>query len=449
MSKRRRSKRIDPTPFTAQITNLSHEGRGISHIDGKAIFIRGALPGETVEAKYTHKTKNHDSAQTLEILENPSPQRIEPNCPHFGICGGCALQHLHPTKQIEHKQQILLEQLQHFAGIQPKEILQPLTGPLWHYRHKARLGVRYVRPKDTVLVGFREAASSFLSIIDSCAVLAPPLDTLILPLRDMLYHADAREQIPQIEVAIGENDVALIFRHLQPLSAHDKDLLINFAKEHDVRIYLQPKGPDTVSLLYPDNSEITLNYTLPDYDLDFKFHPMAFIQINALLNRAMLKQALNLLEANAEDTVLDLFCGIGNFSLPIARSAKHVIGIEGSQLAVNQAKQNAEHNQINNCEFHVADLYENFPDSVIKQPWMQQKLTKLLLDPPRSGALAIVQNIKLWNPERIVYVACDPSTLARDIGELIKQGYELQSAGVIDMFPHTSHVESMALLIKV
>ena len=426
----------------AHIDNLSHEGRGIATIEGRKTFISNALPGEDVAFQYTALQPRYGEGRAIDIMV-ASPERVAPECPHFGICGGCSLQHMEHSAQLGLKQNTLLEQLQHFAKVVPDTILPPITGPQYGYRHKARLGVRYVPKKNSVLVGFREQQSRYLTALDLCKVLAPPVGNLITPLRELISSLTAFEQIAQIEVAIGDTQTALVFRNLVPLDTTDHNKLIDFAQQHTLDLYLQSGGPDTVTKIWPLNNSDLLYYTLPDFDLKLTFHPLDFIQINSVINRKMIPAALNLLELKSTDKVLDLFCGLGNFTLPIARTAQHVTGVEGSTLMVKRATANAIANNINNVEFQMADLTQP-----ITVTWAKQHYDKLLLDPARAGAKEIIELIPQWQPQRIVYVSCNPATLARDAGLLAQQGYHLQSAGIIDMFPQTNHVESIALFIR-
>jgi 23S rRNA (uracil1939-C5)-methyltransferase len=427
----------------AHIINLSHEGRGIATIEGRKTFISNALPDEDVIFQYTALQPRYGEGRAIEIL-NASPERVAPECPHFSICGGCSLQHMEHSAQLTLKQNTLLEQLHHFAKQQPDTIMAPITGPQYAYRHKARLGVRYVPKKNAVLVGFREQQSRYLTDLNLCKVLANPVGNLITPLRELIRSLAAFEQIAQIEVAIGDTQSALVFRNLVTLNDGDQHKLIDFAKQHTIDLYLQSGGPNTVTKIWPLSESDLLYYTLPNFDLQLWFHPLDFIQINPAINRKMIPVALNLLELKPTDKVLDLFCGLGNFTLPIARTVQHVTGVEGSQLMVKRAQHNAAANNINNVEFHMADLTQP-----VTATWAKQRYDKLLLDPGRAGAKEIIEMIPCWQPERIVYVSCNPATLARDAGLLAALGYHLQSAGIIDMFPQTNHVESIANFIRI
>lgn len=436
---------LDPTPQSATIEKLSNEGRGVARINGKATFIEGALPQEVVRFTYTRKKKDFDEGRLLEILQ-PSPLRVEPKCPHYHLCGGCSMQHLATETQIQLKQEQLLELLKRFARIEPESVLEPLKADSWNYRTKARLSVRYVAKKNGILIGFRERNNPrFITDIQQCPVLHKKLDTGFLQLRALLDSLDDKTAIAQIELSAGDEEVALIIRNLQPLSFSSQEKIRQFAQEHQFIIYLQPKGPDSVYRFYPEDTQAYLSYCLPLFGIQFEFQPNDFTQINASLNRLMVAQAMDLMDLQPEDSVLDLFCGLGNFSLPMAKFSANVMGIEGSQTMVERAKRNAQLNQITNAQFYAADLDDINSVSHL----LHQRVSKVLIDPPRSGALAIVKQMELINPERIVYVSCNPVTLARDTEILVhEKGYNLQAAGVLDMFPHTAHVESMALFIK-
>jgi len=429
--------------FTAHITALTHDGRGIAQINGKTVFIEGALPNEEVAFTYTSKRGKFDEGRVSEIL-TASTDRTIPLCPHFTICGGCALQHMTPTAQITMKQNILLDQLQHFGGVTPKEILPPLMGPVWHYRGKARLSVKYVHKKQAVLAGFHEKKGRYVADLTRCEVLKAPVGELITPLKQLIQQLDCYQHIPQIEVAITDQATALVFRHMVDLSENDSQQLINFAKLHNLHIYLQPQGPQSIHLLWPDQTSDLLSYQLPDYQLELNFSPTNFTQINTEINQQMIATALRLLDLQKTDHVLDLFCGLGNFTLPLAKFCESVVGIEGDDDLVARAQQNAAKNQINNAQFFKADLsavncFANLAG---------QKFDKILLDPPRTGALAAVEQLAKFKAQKIVYISCNPATLARDTKILVEQGYRLTKAGVMDMFPHTHHVEAMALFVK-
>lgn len=427
----------------ATIEKFSHDGRGIARIEGKTTFIDGALPGEKVSFKYTKIKKDFDEGKTLAVLSK-SGQRAEPRCAHYQYCGGCSLQHLDENLQIQEKQNLLIDLLQRIAHIQPKTILPPLNSQSWNYRNKARLSVRYVEKKQSALVGFREKSNPrYIAEIERCPVLNAKVDDAILALRELINSLSDPHCIAQIEVSAGDEEIALIFRNLKPLSESDAQLLKEFSQDSGFILFLQPGNADTVAQFYPPRDSDFLTYTLPDEDIEFKFHPTDFTQVNASLNRLMIAHAINLMDLKPNDVVLDLFCGLGNFSLPMAKRCAKVIGIEGSEKMVLRAAQNAAHNGLNNTEFFCADLDK--PNSLSQLP--MDEVNKLLLDPPRSGALEVIkQFFTLKKPARIVYVSCNPATLARDSDILVNQlGYTLKAAGVMDMFPHTAHVESIAL----
>ncbi len=442
-NRRRRKKKLPESPVECVIEGLTTEGRGLVHLNDKAVFVDGALSGERVLIEYTAATAKFNEAKVLEVLE-ASADRVEPPCAHANICGGCSLQHLDATKQIENKQQALLESLQFIGNVTPDEVLPAITGPETGYRYKARLGVRYVAKKDRVLVGFREKRSNFLALIDQCEVLHVKVGHKLTALADLVYGLEQRDQIPQIEVAIDDTNVVLVFRHLKPLARSDLELLVAFAKTHDFVIMLQPGGVDTVHALYPEDFT-TLEYKLPDQDLRFQFDPNDFTQVNPDINQQMINRALELLDLQADEKVLDLFCGLGNFTLPLAQQSAYVTGIEGSVELVNKARKNAALNNIDQVEFHAVDLSAKLEG----QRWLNQSYDKILLDPPRSGAMEMIKYLGKLGANKIVYVSCQPTTLARDAGVLVNEyGYRMKAAGVMDMFPHTAHVESIAVFEK-
>ncbi|MCR4345990.1 MAG: 23S rRNA (uracil(1939)-C(5))-methyltransferase RlmD [Sulfuricaulis sp.] len=427
----------------AAVTSFTHDGSGVARLDGKAVFIEGALPGERVRFRYLQRRKRYDTAELLEILE-PSPDRVAPPCPHFGSCGGCDLQHLRPELQLEAKQQILAEQLERLGKVKPESWLAPVTGPTLGYRRRARLGVRSVPSEGGVVIGFRQRNKSFLENLQTCLVLEPKVSALLPALHELVAGLSCPGRIPQIEVAVGDNAAGLIFRHLDPLTEDDRGMFAAFGEHHDIRIYLQPSRPDSIAPLWPANPE-PLSYRIPAFDVEIRFEPADFIQINHVVNNATVAQALKLLELAPDDRVLDLFCGLGNFTLPLARRAAHVLGVEGEASLVSRAQANARLNQIMNVEFVSADLYRKSSDTT----WSSFQANKLLLDPPRGGAMEAIKSLVEPLPSRIVYVSCYPATLARDSEYLVQTlGYRFAAAGVMDMFPQTSHVESMALFIK-
>jgi 23S rRNA (uracil1939-C5)-methyltransferase len=439
---RRHAVRLKRESDVAQVEALSHDGRGIAHVDGKAVFIHGALPEEEVRFNYTGWHSQYAEGQVDTVLR-PSLQRVEPRCPHYGVCGGCCLQHLQSDKQISYKEKWLLDNLTRIGKVTPEEILKPLLGKPWGYRHKARLGVKYVKKKGRVLVGFRERNNSYLADLQSCDILHPRVGGALIELANLVGSLSIYERVPQIEVAAGDTEIALSFRVLTPPSEADKDLLKNFGQQHGFYMYVQTKGPQTTYLLWPTVDD-SIYYRLADQDLVFAFQPYHFMQINPEINRQMVTQALALLDPQKEERILDLFCGLGNFTLPLARCGKEVVGIEGDCQLIEWAQRNAQRNAIDNVRFYAADLTQ----SLENQPWIKDRYHKVLLDPPRSGALEIIPQLALLRPQRILYISCHPATLARDAGELVHRfGYRLLKAGVMDMFPHTAHVESIALFV--
>lgn len=437
--RRRRTQKLPQEPVNATIESLSQDGKGVAHIEDKTVFIEGALPNENVTFIYASKRRSHDEGRVHEVLQ-ASDERVEPHCQYFSICGGCNLQHLDTNAQIKHKQQSMLDALKHIGHVEPAEIFEPMTGEQWGYRRKARLGVRHVRKKDKVLVGFREKQGGFLAEIDSCQVLHPSVGENLQAFQDLIYGMDAREKIPQIEVAVGDNATALIVRHLEPLSKSDLEKWLAFAKQYDYQLYFQPKGPDTVHLVYPDTAE--LFYQHPDFNTKITFGPQDFFQVNSSINRKMVPRAVELLQLSGEEKVLDLFCGLGNFTLPIARHAAQVTGVEGDDVMVMRARQTAQANHIQNTDYYSCNLMGDMKG----EPWLKQQYDCILLDPPRSGAKEVIEHFGKLNAKRIVYVSCHPATLARDADTLVNtQGYKLLGVGIMDMFPHTAHVESIAV----
>jgi len=445
MSKRRRSRRqkLPQELVEASIQSLTPECRGFAQINGKATFIDFALPGERLMFKYTKTSSKFDEGHAVEVLE-ASSDRVEPPCEHFGVCGGCSLQHIHTDAQIQAKQNTLLNHLQHMAQAEPETVLEPLRGPTLGYRYKARLGVRYVAKKEKVLVGFREKASSFLANINSCKVLHNSVGERLEQLGCLIMGMEARQTIPQIEVAVSDTETTLVFRHLKTLSHSDTQILIEFAQAEKIQVFLQPGGTDTVKPLWPEQPD-ALFYEIKNHGVRIEFHPLDFTQVNPVINNQMLDRVLELLDLNEQEKVLDLFCGLGNFTLPMAKVAKHVTGVEGSDAMVIKARDNARLNQLENTEFHAADLSADLG----AYSWLKQTYDKVLLDPPRSGAMEMLKYLGKLKAKRIVYVSCHPATLARDAQVLIHEyGYKLTTSGVMDMFPHTAHVESIAVFDK-
>lgn len=431
---------------TADVEKFSHDGRGITRIAGKTVFLQGALPGEKVSFRYLNKKKNFDEGEVIEVL-TPSPQRVSPACAHYQICGGCSLQHLQQDVQIHEKQLLLTDTLQRIGHVQPRNILAPLINSSWNYRSKARLSVRYVTKKQSILLGFREKNQpSQITEISQCPVLDARINLHFEALRELLNALQQPDCISQVEVAAGDADVALIFRNITAVSDDDKVKFQCFSQKTGFKIFLQPGNSDSIQRLYPEEGDDFLHYTLPEENICFKFHPGDFTQVNPGINRLMISQAMELLALTPDDRALDFFCGLGNFSLPMARRCTQVTGVEGSQSMVLRAATNARLNSLKNANFLCGDL--NKPDSLSKIPGTAA-ITKILLDPPRSGALEIIRQLSKLKAGRIVYISCNPATLARDADILVnQQGYRLSSAGVLDMFPHTSHVESMALFEK-
>ncbi len=436
---RRRRKKLPEGDFVADIESLSAEGRGVAHIDGKTVFLHEGLPGERVRFRYTRCQKRHDEGVVTEVIE-ASPDRVEPRCAHFGVCGGCGLQHMAPAAQLLAKQRALLDTLAHIGKVEPERVLAPLRNETpWRYRAKARLGVKYVAKKGKVLVGFRERGSRFVADLQRCEVLDARIGDLIEALADLIGGLSIRDRVAQVEVAAGDADSVLIFRVLDAPSEADLASLRAFAIDSGQHVYLQPGGPDSI---VPLEQAARLYYDLPAWDLRLDFQPSDFTQVNVAMNRQMIALALDLLALRPDDRVLDLFCGLGNFTLPLARQAREVVGVEGDAGLVRRARDNASRNDIDNACFHAANLYES-PQA---EPWLNESFDKILLDPPRSGALEVLPWLGRLKPSRILYVSCYPGTLARDAGELVaKYGYRLTAVGVMDMFPHTGHVESIAL----
>ncbi|MCP5143859.1 MAG: 23S rRNA (uracil(1939)-C(5))-methyltransferase RlmD [Gammaproteobacteria bacterium] len=420
--------------LTLEIERLTHEGRGVAHLNGKTVFVTGALPGEQVLARRVRKHRRYEEAVTVEV-QRAAEIRVAEQCAHAAVCGGCSLQHMPADEQIRFKQSVLADLFQHQAHIQPARWLAPLTGPAFGYRRRMRLAAKHVEAKGGVLVGFREKGGRYLTDMHACPVLAAPMGELIQPLRDLLGGLSIAGQIPQLEAAVADNAVALVVRHLADLSHSDVASLQAFGQLHAIDIWLQPGGPATIHPLSGDAR--TLSYEVDGITLEFS--PVDFTQVNNDINRQMVAQAMALLDAGPDDHVLDLFCGLGNFSLPLARRARFVTGIEGDAGLVALATRNAANNGITNAAFKVADLTKDMSA-------VPADISRVLLDPPRSGALEALQAMNLHGVDRVVYVSCNPMTLARDSEVLVKQhGYRLTAAGVMDMFPHTAHVESMAL----
>lgn len=431
--------------ITADIRALSHDGRGIANPHGKTIFVSGALAHEKVKCRITKKCSRYNEAEIVEVI-TPAAERTEPACQHFSICGGCSMQHMTISAQLALKQKTLLEQLAHFGRVTPEIVLPPLTGQqTLGYRRKARLGVYYIRQKKELRVGFREKSGQFLADLSHCPVLHASVGTKISALKELIINLSQYDRISQIDVAVGDTQTALVFRNLSTLPEEDLMQLIEFSKHHDLQIYLQPNAPAPIQKIWPQDQHDRLTYTLPEYQLTMDFHPLDFTQVNHEINQLMLKQTLELLDPQPTEHILDLFCGLGNFTLPIARFAKHVTGIEGNEEMVRRAQENAQKNQIQNTDFYAANLMA----PVAQTAWMQKQYDKILLDPPRAGAKEMLDFFSGFSAKKIVYVSCNPATLARDAGELVhKHHYKLKRVGIINMFPHTAHIEAIAVFEK-
>ncbi|MFO7542484.1 MAG: 23S rRNA (uracil(1939)-C(5))-methyltransferase RlmD [Thiobacillus sp.] len=423
------------------ILSLDHEGHGVARIDGKVTFVDDALAGEQADITVYRKHAKYNSANAVAILKS-SAQRTTPRCQYFGRCGGCSMQHLEASAQVAAKQRVLEENLARIGKVTPDVVMRPLHGPSWGYRSRARLSSRFVEKKGSVLVGFREKRSSFITDMSSCEVLTPNVSALIQPLRDLIVQLSNADRIPQVEIAVGEHITVLLFRLLEPWSDGDAIKVRSFADQHGIQIWEQSKGPDTVRPFWPDIAP-ELSYSLPEFGLVMPFRPTDFTQVNVAINRALVSRAVRLLDPQAGERIADLFCGLGNFSLPIATRGADVLGIEGSADLVARARDNALRNNLPNARFRVDNLFEMTPEKFAALG----QIDKLLIDPPRSGAFELVKSLPdSGAPHRIVYVSCDAATLARDAEVLCHgKGYKLESAGVANMFPHTAHVESIAL----
>jgi len=429
----------------ADVVDLAHDGRGIARVEGKAVFIEGALPGERVRFRVFKRRRQLDEAGLVEVLR-PSPDRVIPKCAHFGICGGCSLQHLAPAAQLAAKQRQLLDNLERIGRVVPEQVFAPLTGPEWAYRRRARLGVKYVHKKGRVLAGFREREKPYLADIQRCEVLLERFARLPEQLAALVETLSLREKIPQVEVAAGDPGVAggysaaLVFRVMDPPTQNDLEKLEEFGRRHTVQIFLQSGGLDTVRPLREGHA--ALSYSLDEERVTLEFGPVDFIQVNRDINVSMVKKAIELLEPTSADSVLDLFCGLGNFTLSLGKRARRVVGVEGDAALVTRARANAVRNGIVNASFHADNLFEPAHAGA----WAKDAYDLVLLDPPRAGAAEILERMPHWRPRRLVYISCHPGSLARDAGILVgAHGFKLTGAGVMDMFPHTTHVESIAV----
>jgi 23S rRNA (uracil1939-C5)-methyltransferase len=427
------------------IESLDQEGRGIAHAEGKVIFIEGALTGEVVSYASYRKKPSFELAQ-MSTLHRAASIRVQPKCVHYGVCGGCSMQHLEPRVQVAVKQRILEDSLERIGKVAPETILPAIYGQSWGYRERARISAKYVIKKEKMLVGFHEKRSSFVADMQSCEILAPRIAALIAPLAQLFEGLSIRDKLPQVEVAVGEHVSVLVLRVMAPPSAADEVALRAFADEHAIQFWLQSKGPETVVPFYPLDAP-ALSYSLPEFGITMPFAPGEFTQVNSELNRVMISRAMRLLNPSTGERIADFFCGLGNFTLPIARSGAQVLGIEGSDALVKRAAQNAACNNLSgNTEFAAMNLFEMTEERLASMG----KFDKWLIDPPRDGAMELVKSITPQiAPELIVYVSCNPATLARDAAELVQRGYVLKSAGVMNMFPQTSHVESIAVFAKI
>jgi len=427
----------------ALVGGLTHEGEGVVR-GGKTVFVPGALPGERIRLRRTRRHRQHDDGELLEVL-TPSPERVAPRCAHFGVCGGCVLQHFAPAAQLAAKEAELRSTLERVAQVEPARWLAPIGGPVWAYRRRARLGAKYVYRKERVVVGFRERAAPYVADLAGCEVLAPPAGTLIAPLSGVLTGLSIREHVPQIEVAVADDATALVLRVLVEPPEADLALLRRFADQHGVRFYLQPGGLDSVHAL-DGGAPAPLRYALSAFGLELEFSPTDFIQVNGPVNEALVARAAELLELDRTASVLDLYCGLGNFTLALAQRAQRAVGVEGEPRLIERARGNAARNAIANAEFHQADLAAA---PAADAPWLRGAYSHVLLDPPRTGARAALEAVARLAPGRVLYISCHPGSLARDLMALVHQhGFRLEAAGVVDMFPHTAHVESLALLVR-
>jgi 23S rRNA (uracil1939-C5)-methyltransferase len=432
---------LDAVPRLARIDAINDDGRGVARVDGKVTFIDGALPGELVKYRILKVKRNLDQGELVEVVE-ASRHRVTPACEYFSVCGGCSLQHLDAAAQIGEKERLLRDKLRQFGGVEPESWLPPLAGPAWGYRRSARLGVRNVPKKGGIIIGFRERRSSYITPLRDCRTLDTRAARLLPALIDLISGLARNDRIPQLEVACGDDEAALVFRHLESLDAADLASLAAFGRQQGIRIYLQPQGPESVAPLEPAEPP-PLSYRLPEFDVTIHFRPTDFIQVNADVNRQMVACAVDLLDPQPAERVVDLFCGLGNFTLPLARRAAQVTGVEAERRLVLGARDNALRNGIANAEFRQVDLYD---EAQAHDFWAGARFDKLLIDPPRSGAMEVLKQLPASGSRRLVYVSCNPATLARDSEYLVNsRGYRLARVGVMDMFPHTNHVESIAV----
>lgn len=434
---------LQADPLELVVSGFDNEARGVARHAGKVVFVEGALIGETVIARPVRSRPSYEIASLQEVLK-PSALRVLPRCPSFGVCGGCSMQHLDAAAQVSAKQRLLEDSFWHIAKLRPELMLRPIHGPTWRYRFRARLAVRYVPKKGAVLIGFHEKRSRFVADMQSCEVLPERVSALLSPLRELVGELSIRDRLPQFELAVGDDSIVLVARVLEPPSRADEELLRQFAVLHSISFWLQPKGPDSAVPFFPADS--ALSYRLPEFGVEMPFKPTDFTQVNHYINRTLVTRALRLLDVQADERVADLFCGLGNFTLPIATQAQQVVGFEGSESLTQRARDNAVKNGLEaKVRFETSNLFKL---SLAQQSGLSG-FDKMLIDPPREGALEVVRTMVqpgFARPSRIVYVSCNPSSLARDAAILAGQGgYALRAAGVINMFPHTSHVESIAV----
>lgn len=439
----RNAKPVPKDLVIATIEKLSHDGRGIARVEGKTTFVEGGLAGESIEFRYVKCHSRYDEAVVVRVIER-STERVTPPCQHSDTCGGCSLQHLSTEAQISLKQSVLIEQITHFGDLKPEHVADPIKGFSEGYRRKARFSIKH-ESGDNCIVGFRAKNSARVVPIAHCTVLSDSLNKIIPELQVLVSGLEKGTAISHIDLTQGDAVTVLTFRHIKPLKNNDLQALLTFCQQRQFHLYLQPDNAASIHRVWPEGDSEKLSYSLKNPNteamVDIQFSPNDFIQVNGENNRKLVVQAIDYLDLNENDRVLDLFCGIGNFTIPMAALASKVVGIEGSDHMVVRAKQNASNNGLSNIDFHSADLTQ----ALDGQPWSYDGFTKVLIDPPRAGAFDIIKNISRFSPEKIVYVSCNPATLARDAGELVQQGYKMESVGVVDMFPHTTHVESIAL----
>jgi 23S rRNA (uracil1939-C5)-methyltransferase len=435
----RSRRKLSDQPFELDILSMDSKGLGRAEHEGRQLRVYDALPGEKVKVRNLFGRSQRGRVETLEVLRK-SVDRVEPLCPHFGICGACSLQHMSVDAQLDRKQAFLLETLAQAGQLRPGQVFEPLRGPAWNYRRKARMSVRDVAAKDRVLVGFRERNGRYVADMQTCHILRKEIADELPSLAALIKKLDCRGTIPQIEIACGDNTSALVLRHLEPLSNEDLQRLRSYSQQTGLVFYLQPKGPDTIHPL--EEGGTRLEYRMDSSGITYQFEPLDFLQVNGGLNQRMIERALDLLAPRAGDNILDLFCGLGNFSLPLATRAGRVVGVEGSTEMVERARTNAARNGLTNVEFFAADLYGDSTEA----PWPDDRYNKILLDPPRTGAAALLPRIASGGAQKVLYISCNPQTLASDADILVNHyGFRLAGAGILDMFPHTTHSEAMAL----